>query len=182
MSNWLDAVKEKFSSLGITVGGTIPAEPEIRIAPEHAKELLAALQTLEGGAFDHLADLTAYDEQPKSPRYFMVYELISMVRKERCSVVVPLLSDTNPEIASVVSLWAGANWLEREVFDMYGIRFVDHPDLRRILLPPSFVGHPLQRDFVVDYRQQFPVDPRAPAEGFDPFGTTVVSAPKETKL
>lgn len=136
------------------------------------------LSDLQNRGYVHLADLTAYDEFPKSPRYHVVYELISLKDKKRCAVIA-VVTDENPTILTVTDLWKGADWLERETFDMYGIRFEKHPDHRRILLPPSFVGFPLRKDFVVDYRQDY-----AKVNGeeglFDPFGATVVKpTPKE---
>jgi len=81
-----------------------------------------------------------------------------------------------PSIATVSDLWLGANWLERETYDLLGIQFQGHPDQRRILLPPSFHGHPLRKDFVVDYRQKFP-EAVGENETFDPFGNNIVNVP-----
>jgi NADH:ubiquinone oxidoreductase subunit C len=134
---------------------------------------LEDLKTLPGGGFDHLSDLTAYDESSVAGRFHVVYELTSMSRKQRARVVAVVQSLDAPELPSVCALWPGANWLEREVYDMYGIRFVGHPGLRRILLPSNFEGHPLRKDFIVDYRQTF-IPREAESIGFDPFGNTIV--------
>ena len=144
-------------------------EPEFTVSVKEFKTLLADLRAR---GFVHLADLTAYDEHPQKPRFQVVYELISLKEKSRCAIIVPLEMD-DPKIETVTDLWAGANWLEREVYDMYGIVFENHPDMRRILLPNSFKGYPLRKDFVVDYRQEF--DKSLAEEGlFDPFGNTLV--------
>jgi NADH-quinone oxidoreductase subunit C len=177
----MDLVDKVQSLLGGKITGvreSAPGEPEFRTTPEHVLEVLKALKSLEGGPFDHLQDLTAYDEHPKSPRYHVTYILISMLRKQRCLVVVDL-DDANPAIPTVTGLWKGANWLEREVWDMYGIHFVGHPDPRRILMPDAFKGHPLRKDFLVDYRQQFPETSEENVPSWDPFGTTVVKKPGE---
>ncbi len=179
--DWAEQVKKEFEADLLAVRESSPNEFEFSIKPERAKALLEYLKNLPHGPFEHLADLTAYDEFPKNPRFFVVYELISMMRKMRCSVVAPV-SDKGGvcQIETVCTdLWPGANWLEREVYDMFGIEFTGHPDLRRILLPPSFKGHPLQKDFVVDYRQEFPQTLKADP-GFDPFGNTIVAESKET--
>jgi NADH-quinone oxidoreductase subunit C len=173
--DWVELVKAELGAKLISHRESAPGEVELTVAPESVKEALLTLRNLRGGGFDHLADLTAYDEHPKSPRFFMVYELISMVRRLRASVVAPL-SEANfsQGIDSITDLWSGANWLEREVFDMYGIRFNGHPDLRRILMPEAFQGHPLQKDFVVDYRQKFAETPDL-SDSFNPFGHTIIN-------
>lgn len=144
-------------------------EPEFTASLENFREVLLELQQ---NGYIHLADLTAYDESPASPRFKMVYELISMEDKKRCAVIVPL-SDNDPKISTVTDIWAGANWLERETYDMFGIVFENHPDMRRILLPNAFKGYPLRKDFIVDYRQEY--EKSLVEEGtFDPFGNTLV--------
>lgn len=170
--SWVESLTTQFSKIILRSGENSPGDQQFFVTREGAFEFLETLKNLEGGAFDHLADLTAYDVHPKSPRFHVVYELVSMLRKKRCSVVVPL-PDEDPSLRSVYPLWKGSNWLEREVFDMFGIVFHEHPDMRRILLPASFKGHPLQKDFVVDYRQTFVKD--AKGEGvFDPFNSTIL--------
>lgn len=89
---------------------------------------------------------------PAGTRFVVVYHFFSTARKHRLRVVVPV-PDEAPEVDSLTSLWAGANWLEREVWDMFGIRFRRHPDLKRILMYDGFEGHPLRKDYPVDKRQ-----------------------------
>ncbi len=170
-------LKEKLGASLLSVRESAPGENEYTIDAAHAVEALKFLKSSDGGGFDHLSDLTAYDVRPSSPRYNVVYELLSMGLRTRCSVIVPAGSDSEPTVESVTSLWAGANWLEREVFDMYGIQFTGHPDMRRILLPASFQGHPLRRDFTLDYRQKFN-DPNMDDASFDPFGSTLITPGK----
>ena len=96
--------------------------------------------------FNLLSDITCVDRFPIEPRFELNYQLVSMERSVRlglrCSV-----SAQQPIVDSMCPVWPGANWLEREVFDLFGIRFEGHPDLRRILLPEEFEGAPLRRDF-----------------------------------
>jgi NADH-quinone oxidoreductase subunit C len=89
---------------------------------------------------------------PAGARFAVVYHFFSMTLKHRLRVEV-LLQDDEPEVDSVTPLWAVADWLEREVWDMFGIRFRGHPNLKRILLYEEFVGHPLRKDYPVDRRQ-----------------------------
>lgn len=174
---WYTAVKEAFGGAILAERESAPGELELTVKADQAYAMLEALQKLPDGPFEHLADLTAYDAAPASPRFYVVYELISMLRKERLAILAPV-SDEDPRIRSVCSLWEGANWLERETFDMLGIHFEGHPDHRRLLMPVDFVGYPLRKDFVVDHRQVFKQGPFE-SETFDPFGNTIVQGQEE---
>jgi len=96
--------------------------------------------------FDMLCDLTAVDRYPAEPRFEMVYWLTSVPHSHRLRLKVRVPS-SDATMPTVTGIWKGANFPEREVFDMFGIRFAGHPDLRRILLPEGFEGHPLRKDF-----------------------------------
>jgi NADH-quinone oxidoreductase subunit C len=112
-----------------------------------------------------LADLTAVDYLGREPRFEVVYHLRSFKSGARLRVKAPLAEPedgSNPVIESVASLWASANWNEREVWDLYGIKFRGHPDLRRILMYEEFVGHPLRKDYPKEKRQ--PLVRRPPDE------------------
>ncbi len=102
--------------------------------------------------FDFLMDLTAVDHWKRKPRFELVYHLYSRSNNARLRLKAPL-DASSPEALSVTSLWPAANWYEREVFDMFGIRFQGHPDLRRILMYKEFQGHPLRKDYPIDKRQ-----------------------------
>jgi NADH-quinone oxidoreductase subunit C len=108
--------------------------------------------------FDMLMDVTAVDYLGESPRFEMVYHLYSIEHNSRIRIKARVAEDA-PEIDSVTPLFASANWMEREVFDLYGIRFDGHPDLRRILLYDEFEGHPLRKDYPKEKRQPL-VGPR----------------------
>ncbi len=102
-----------------------------------------------------LAQIQDEDPWPGPPgeaRFAVVYHFYSMEQKHRLRLVVPL-QEAEPELDSLTSLWAGANWLEREVWDMFGIRFRGHPDLKRILMYEEFEGHALRKDYPVSKRQ-----------------------------
>ena len=98
--------------------------------------------------FVRLSSVTAVDRHPAEPRFEVVYHLHSVERNERVRLKCRLRGE-DPVIESVTSVWRGANWYEREVFDLFGIRFLNHPDLRRILMPEDWEGHPLRKDYPI---------------------------------
>ncbi len=112
----------------------------------HVAELLHSDPEL---AFTYLCDVTAVDRMPLEPRFELNYHLVSLSRRERLRVKVRVGSDSHA-VESVTSVWTGANWHEREVFDLFGVRFEGHPDLRRILMPEDWEGHPLRKDYPVE--------------------------------
>jgi len=114
----------------------------LRAAAQHCKENPAL-------NFNLLSDVTCVDRFPVEPRFELNYQLVSIPRRERIRLRTSV-STQHPVMDSLVPVWPGANWLEREVFDLFGVRFEGHPDLRRILLPESFEGAPLRRDFPVE--------------------------------
>jgi NADH-quinone oxidoreductase subunit C len=99
--------------------------------------------------FNLLSDATCVDRYPLEPRFELNYQLVSIPRLARVRLRTSI-SAQNPVVDSLVPVWPGANWMEREIFDLFGIRFNDHPDLRRILLPDGFEGSPLRRNFPVE--------------------------------
>lgn len=178
LATWAQELATQFAA---SLRESAAGEPEFTIDCQiNSQAAHSLLSDLQNRGYVHLADLTAYDETAKAARFHVVYELISFKEKKRCSVVA-VLKNEKPTVVTVTDLWKGANWLEREVYDMYGISFEGHPDLRRILLPPSFVGFPLRKDFIVDYRQDY--EKSNLEEGtFDPFGSTIVKPTLKTTL
>jgi NADH-quinone oxidoreductase subunit C len=102
--------------------------------------------------FDQLSDLTVVDYLGRTPRFEVAYQLYSIALNHRLRVKVPVPED-DPAVPSASGVWQAANWAEREAWDMFGIRFPGHPDLRRILMYPEFEGHPLRKDYPVLRRQ-----------------------------
>jgi NADH-quinone oxidoreductase subunit C len=98
--------------------------------------------------FVRISSITAVDWIPAEPRFEVVYHLHSLERNERLRLKCRL-SGENPEIDSVTGVWRGADWYEREVFDLFGIRFRNHPNLKRILMPEDWEGYPLRKDYPV---------------------------------
>jgi NADH-quinone oxidoreductase subunit C len=120
------------------------------------------LRHLADAGFDLLVDVTCVDYleyRGARRRYGLVYLLASTATNQRLTVRV-FLDDPEPTVRSVVPIWPGANWLEREVWDMFGIRFAGHPDLRRLMMPEEFAAHPLRKDYPLQgrgERHNFPV-------------------------
>lgn len=112
-------------------------------------QVLAVMSYLQDeGGYTLLEDLTAVDWYPQEPRFWVVYNLIAIERQEVLRVKVEL-SGAAPSLPSVTGIWPGANWYEREVFDLFGITFTSHPNLTRIQMPEDWDGHPLRKDYPV---------------------------------
>jgi NADH-quinone oxidoreductase subunit C len=123
----------------------------IRVPADHLAEVSRVLRDRPEFAFVLLADIAAVDWWPREPRFEVVYHLASMTRRLRVKVSVDGQTARLPTLQSV---WPGAGWLEREVWDMFGIVFEDHGDLRRLLMPEDWEGHPLRKDFPVQIRMK----------------------------
>ena len=108
--------------------------------------------------FNLLTDATCLDRHPFEPRFEVVYQLVCISRREKLRLKVRL-SGKDPVVDSLVPVWPGANWLEREIFDLFGIHFNGHPDLRRIVLPDDWEGYPLRRDYPVEGYRDIPAMP-----------------------
>lgn len=113
-------------------------------------DIITFLKLVQG--YNFLVDLTGVDYLPRNPRFEIVYHLMNYDTKARLRIKVQS-NDLEPELQSITPLWPIANWLEREVYDMMGVRFKNHPDLRRILMYEGFEGHPLRKDYPLHHRQ-----------------------------
>jgi NADH-quinone oxidoreductase subunit C len=127
-------------------------------------EVMTALRDTEGLQFELLVDLCGVDYATygvgyEGPRYAVVYHLLSLARNHRLRVRVFCDDDDMPRVPSVIDVWPGANWFEREAFDLFGIVFEGHPDLRRILTDYGFIGHPFRKDFPVTGTVEMRYDP-----------------------
>ena len=137
---------EAFDSDAVRGGGFENGELTLEIAPARINSVCGYLKFDQH--FVRLSSVTAVDRYPAEPRFEVVYHLHSVESKSRVRLKCRIRGD-NPEIESVTSVWRAANWYEREVFDLFGIRFTGHPDLRRIMLPDEWEGHPLRKDYPV---------------------------------
>jgi NADH-quinone oxidoreductase subunit C len=124
-------------------------EMTICIERSAIREACSILRENSECAFDFLSDITCVDWYPSEPRFEVVYHLLSLSRKERVRLKVRLDS-ASPTVESLTPVWPGANFFEREIFDLFGVRFSGHPYLRRILMPEDWEGHPLRKDYPVE--------------------------------
>ena len=140
----IEALRERFAELSFS---EFREQTRVVVPRESLHDVLEALKELHG--FDMLVDVTCVDylhDREATDRFGLVYVLVNTASNERLTVRC-FVNDPEPAVPSVVGLWEGANWLEREVWDLFGIRFSGHPDLRRIVLPEAFEAHPLRKDY-----------------------------------
>jgi len=121
-------------------------ECSIQVSPYALKRVAIFLRQNSDHQFDNLMCLSSLDQTGENPAYVLVYSLFSFLHRHRCHLRVELSKDA-PQIESVHKVWSGAAWFEREAYDLMGIVFENHPDLRRILLPQDWTGHPLRKDY-----------------------------------
>jgi len=143
-------VKKLKSQFGDAIGEAVEfiGQLSVTVDRERIVEICDFLKSDSETSFDYLSDLTCvhYPERREAP-FEIVYNLFSISKNER----VRLKVRTSDSVESVTSVWPAANWLEREVFDLFGIRFNNHPDLRRLLLPPDWEGYPLRKDYPLEF-------------------------------
>ena len=122
------------------------AELTITVAREN---IVAAGEAVKQAGYTFLEDVTAVDWYPSEPRFQITYHILPMSLKARVRLVVRL-NEEDAVIDSIVGVWPSANFYEREVFDLFGVRFSGHPNLRRIMMPEDWQGHPLRKDYPVE--------------------------------
>jgi NADH-quinone oxidoreductase subunit C len=126
------------------------------VVPRKVLRPIAARCRDDGGLqFNLLTDATCVDRFPLEPRFELNYHLVSIPKRLKVRLRVRLGGD-DPVVDSLVPVWPGANWLEREIFDLFGVQFTGHPDLRRILLPEDWEGYPLRKDYPVEGFRDIP--------------------------
>jgi NADH-quinone oxidoreductase subunit C len=113
------------------------------------EEIIGAAKTVQQAGYNFLEDVTAVDWYPAVPRFQISYHIVSHPHKERIRLRV-LVEESIPALDTIVSVWPSANYYEREVFDLFGVRFDGHPNLRRIMMPEDWSGHPLRKDYPVE--------------------------------
>jgi NADH-quinone oxidoreductase subunit C len=112
-------------------------------------EIREACATVQGAGYNFFEDMTAVDWYPAAPRFQLSYHILSHSYKERIRLCT-MVDESDPSVESITPVWQGANYYEREVFDLFGIRFEGHPNLRRIMMPDAGQGHPLRKDYPVE--------------------------------
>ncbi len=140
----LTKLKEKFPQ-SVLESAEFRGELTIVVKREDVVPVCTFLRDDRELSLRFLSDLTAVDRLGRKPRFDVVYHLYSLEKNHRVRLKVGV--DEDESVPSVTAVWSNSNWFEREVFDMFGIRFDNHPDLRRILMPDDWEGHPLRKDF-----------------------------------
>jgi NADH-quinone oxidoreductase subunit C len=154
----VDVLSRTVPASGLEAVQSADGMPTIYVALEHLVQACRALRDMPELQFVFLADLLPVDYYPREPRFEIVYLLASLgtagfgetAKRLRVKVRVP---GTQPTVPSVSSVWPAASWSEREAYDLFGIHFTDHPDLRRILMPDDWEGYPLRKDYPVQIKQ-----------------------------
>jgi NADH-quinone oxidoreductase subunit C len=143
-SPMLDELQKKFLG-AISEAVIFRNMPSLIVAKESLIAMCEFLKSPEGGEYSLLTDHTAVDYPKREKRFELIYHIYSFKKNERLRLKV--LAGENEKVPSVTGVWPTANWLEREVFDMFGVQYEGHPDLKRILMPDEWTGHPLRKDY-----------------------------------
>jgi NADH-quinone oxidoreductase subunit C len=150
--NVLDRLKAQFAGGEIIETGSQHGDEWARVRRDAWVAVATFLRDDPATKMEMFIDLTAVDRFATEPRFDVVVHLYSVSLKQRVRLYAGVPED-DPTLETLVPVWAGANWFEREAYDLYGVRFKGHPDLRRILMYPEFVGHPLRKDYPKEKRQ-----------------------------
>lgn len=146
----LQAVVEALAAFG---GQNVEFRDQAKVVVGADRIIEAARALRDQHGFDMLAALSAVDYWPqREPRFHIVYEFKNIAKKLRLELRVPLNGD-EPTLPTLIGVFPNANWHERELWDMFGIKIEGHPDLRRILMPEDWVGHPLRKDYPLGYEE-----------------------------
>ncbi len=143
-SPWLETLQSRFPG-AISDPLIFRGQPYFTVAKEQLLSVAEFLKSEPGGGYVFLTDETAVDYPKREKRFEIIYLLYSFARNDRLRMKV-LAAEGEP-IPSVTAIWPAANWLEREIYDLFGVVFEGHPDLRRILMPEDWTGHPLRKDY-----------------------------------
>jgi NADH-quinone oxidoreductase subunit C len=144
-------IQEALPGVNLEGAPSVDLQTTVYVQREDVPRIAQTLRDRPELAFTLLADLTAVDFWPREPRFEVVYMLVSPRHRLRLRMKVRL-HGTDPRLATVCTIWPAANWLEREVWDLFGIAFDGHPDPRRLLMPEDWEGHPLRRDYPIQIR------------------------------
>jgi NADH-quinone oxidoreductase subunit C len=143
---FISALKDQFN------GETLEFRGETTLVIQRDR-LVAAVKKIREMGFERLSDITTVDYFPEqNPRFHMVYQFTSLANQATLGVRVPV-PGVNPGVATIEGVYPSANWREREIYDMFGIHFEGHSDLRRILMPHDWEGHPLRKDYPLGYEE-----------------------------
>jgi NADH-quinone oxidoreductase subunit C len=150
--NVLERLKAHFTGGEILDTGSQHGDEWARVRRDAWTAVATFLRDDPSTKMEMFIDLTVVDRFSTEPRFDVVLHLYSVSRKHRVRLYAGV-PEEDPTLETLVPVWGGANWFEREAYDLYGVRFKGHPDLRRILMYPEFVGHPLRKDYPKEKRQ-----------------------------
>ena len=142
--NTLERIQAALGELEFEELPSIDGVVSLRVAPEQVRSGVAALR--DNAGFETITLVTAIDHLPRSPRFEVIHQLLSLEHADRVRLRTQL-EENEARIDSITELFPGASFMERECYDMFGIEFVGHPDLRRLLMPEGYGHHPLRKDF-----------------------------------
>jgi NADH-quinone oxidoreductase subunit C len=145
------SLQERVPGVRCEAGATNDLQPTLYVSRDELPSVARALRDGPDLRFNFLAELTAIDFWPRDPRFEVVYVLVSIERRARLRLKVRLSGD-DAHIGTVSGIWPAANWLEREVGDLFGVVFDGHPDPRRLLMPEDWEGYPLRKDYPVQIK------------------------------
>jgi NADH-quinone oxidoreductase subunit C len=148
----LATLEQAVPGAAFETAASVDLQTTVFVPSERVVEIAQALRDRPDLRFAFLAELTAVDFWPREPRFELVYLLVSIEHRLRLRMKVRL-PGADPHVGTVSGVWPAANWLEREVWDMFGIAFDGHPDPRRLLMPEDWEGYPLRKDFPVQIRR-----------------------------
>lgn len=171
MQSLLETLMTKFPDAVLSVeADTERSEVSVRVVADRIVDVARFLHDAPEASFDHITDICSADYPDDPERFEVIYHLHSLSYRRRLRLKARV-TEENPSIPSVTGIWKGANFLEREVYDLMGIRFTGHPDLRRILMPEDYdEGYPLRKDFPTEgrgWRSSFPFIPRLDEPGIE---------------
>jgi NADH-quinone oxidoreductase subunit C len=144
-------LQEALPGVSVKPSAAVDAHTTVSIARDDVSRVMRVLRDRPDFRFTFLAELTAVDFWPREPRFELIYLLVSLDHRLRLRVKVPLAGE-DARVRTVTDVWPAANWLEREVWDLFGVVFEGHPDPRRLLMPEDWDGYPLRKDYPVQIR------------------------------
>jgi NADH-quinone oxidoreductase subunit C len=147
-SDLVNMLQEAVPGAQCEAAPSVDLHTTLYVSRDHLAGVMQTLRERADLRFGFLAELTAVDFWPREPRFEVVYLLVSIERRQRLRVKVRLRADA-ARVMTMSGMWAAANWLEREVWDLFGIEFDGHPDPRRLLMPEDWEGYPLRKDYPV---------------------------------
>jgi NADH-quinone oxidoreductase subunit C len=146
-------IEESLAGIPVEQAPAVDAQASIYLGRDTLHSAMLTLRDAPQCRFTFLAEVTAVDFWPREPRFEVVYMLVSIEHRARLRVKVRV-HGTDARVPTVSDIWPAANWLEREVWDLFGIAFDGHPDPRRLLMPEDWEGHPLRKDYPVQIRKR----------------------------